>query len=343
MRVLVTGGAGYIGSHTVLELVKAGYDVTVLDNLSNSSKNSLERVVEILKKEKNDPFLRLPLLLVDLRNKDVVDNVFMNNRFDAVIHFAGLKAVGESVKEPLDYYDNNVVGTINLLNAMKKYNTKNFVFSSSATVYAQENQSPLNEEMPLSTINPYGESKLMVENILDDLSKSDSDWNIVKLRYFNPIGAHSSGQIGEDPKDTPNNLLPYVTQVAVKKLEKLSVFGGDYPTHDGTGIRDYIHVVDLAKGHVAALRKVTELPGSNAFNLGTGNGYSVLDIVNTFEQKSGVKVPYEIIERREGDLAEVFSDPSKANSVLDWRAEKSLESMLVDAWNWQKQNPEGYN
>lgn len=339
MKILVTGGMGYIGSHTIVELINAGHEVIILDNLSNSSLEVLDKVNMIVGKSKIGI---IPFIKADLRNKKKVNDIFVNHNFEGVIHFAGLKAVGESVIKPLDYYDNNVVGTMNLLEVMNENNVKNIVFSSSATVYSQENKSPLDEDMPLSTINPYGESKLMVERILDDLSLSDKAWNIVKLRYFNPIGAHESGLIGESPNGIPNNLLPYVTQVASGKLNQLNIFGNDYETLDGTGIRDYIHVVDLAKGHVAAINKITDFNGSHAINLGTGNGYSVLDIVKEFKSETGIEINYQFSKRRPGDLAAVFSDPSKARKLLNWHAEKTLANMLSDAWNWQAKNPNGY-
>jgi len=338
----VTGGAGYIGSHTVLELIRAGIDVTVVDNLSNSNIKSLERVLDILDPDRSN-CIRIPFINADVCNTEIIRNVFMNNKFDGVIHFAGLKAVGESVRDPLSYYVNNVAGTISILSAMKEFNVKNIVFSSSATVYAEENKSPLTENMSLSTTNPYGQSKLMVENILDDLANSDTSWNVIKLRYFNPIGAHETGFIGESPDGVPNNLLPYVTQVANKTLSELNIFGDDYDTHDGTGVRDYIHVVDLAKGHLCAINKINEFPGSNAINLGTGKGYSVLDIVNQFKMETGIEVPYRIAPRRPGDLASVFSDPRKAKELLGWQAELNLQDMLRDAWKWQSNNPCGYN
>jgi UDP-glucose 4-epimerase len=341
MKILITGGMGYIGSHTVVELIKAGVEVVILDNLSNSSIQVIERIKNIV-----DPDglsnINIPFIKADLRDIDKIKDAFTYYKFDGVIHFAGLKSVGESVTEPLSYYGNNVLSTINLLNIMNDFGVKNIVFSSSATVYSQENESPLNEDMALSTINPYGESKLMVERMLDDLSVSDDEWNIVKLRYFNPIGAHESGAIGESPNGIPNNLLPYVTQVANGNLDTLSIFGNDYETIDGTGVRDYIHVVDLAKGHLCAINKIKEFNGSHAINLGTGNGYSVLDIVKQFKEETGIEIAYQFTERRPGDLASVFSNPSKANNLLNWHAEKTLANMLFDAWNWQHKNPNGY-
>jgi UDP-glucose 4-epimerase len=335
MAILVTGGAGYIGSHTVVELLQNGYEVVVVDNLSNSKPEALKRVKEITGKD-------FKFYKVDLLDRDGLEQVFKENKLEAVIHFAGLKAVGESVSIPLKYYYNNITGTLILCELMQKYGVKKIVFSSSATVYGMKNKSPLTEDMPLSTTNPYGSTKLMIEQILRDVYVSDNSWSIALLRYFNPIGAHESGRIGEDPNGIPNNLMPYITQVAVGKREKLSIFGNDYDTHDGTGIRDYIHVVDLAKGHLKALEKVMKTEGVEAYNLGTGVGYSVLDVVKNFEKATGQHIPYVIVGRRPGDVAECYADPSKAERELGWKAEKTLEDMCRDSWNWQKNNPAGY-
>lgn len=335
MAVLVTGGAGYIGSHTCVALLNAGYDIVVLDNLSNSSLASLERVREISGKE-------LKFYKVDLLDRVGVNQVFSENEIDAVIHFAGLKAVGESVAIPLHYYHNNMTGTLVLCEVMEKHRVNKIVFSSSATVYGMQEKMPLSEELPLEATNPYGRTKLMIEQILRDVHVSSNDWSIALLRYFNPIGAHKSGLIGEDPSGIPNNLIPYVTQVAVGKLAELKVFGNDYPTSDGTGVRDYIHVVDLAHGHLLALEKVMETPGVNAYNLGTGNGYSVLDIISAFEKASSKAIPYSVVERRPGDVAVSYADPSKAKEELDWVAERGLDEMCADSWRWQQQNPNGY-
>jgi len=335
MAILVTGGAGYIGSHTVVELLDAGYEVVVVDNLSNSKPEALKRVKEITGKD-------FKFYKIDLLDKDKLEQVFKENKLEAVIHFAGLKAVGESVSIPLKYYYNNITGTLILCELMEKYDVKKMVFSSSATVYGMNNKSPLTEDMPLSATNPYGRTKLMIEQILGDVFVADNSWSIALLRYFNPIGAHESGRIGEDPNGIPNNLMPYITQVAVGKREKLRVYGNDYDTHDGTGVRDYIHVVDLARGHLKALEKVMETKGVEAYNLGTGVGYSVLDVVNNFEKATGQKVPYEIVGRRPGDVAVCYADPSKAEKMLGWKAEKTLEDMCRDSWNWQKNNPAGY-
>ena len=335
MAILVTGGAGYIGSHTCVELLEAGYEVVVADNLSNSKVESLRRIQAITGKE-------LGFYQVDILDREGLGKVFEENSIEAVVHFAGLKAVGESVELPLKYYHNNIGGTIALCDVMQKYGVKRMVFSSSATVYGMNNTSPLTEDMPLSTTNPYGRTKLMIEQILRDVNAADSSWSVALLRYFNPIGAHESGMIGEDPNGIPNNLMPYITQVAVGKREKLSIFGSDYDTHDGTGVRDYIHVVDLAKGHLKALEKIMENSGVDAYNLGTGTGYSVIDVVRNFEQASGQRVPYVIADRRLGDIAECYSDPSKALSEFGWKAEKCLADMCRDSWNWQSRNPNGY-
>ncbi len=337
MSLLVTGGAGYIGSHTVVELLSAGYDLIVLDNLSNSSPKSLDRVQQITGKP-------VKLIQGDIRDRTLLEDVFDQQNIDAVVHFAGLKAVGESVQKPLMYYDNNVSGTINLCQVMQNKGVFNFVFSSSATVYGSPEKMPIAETCPTGNpTNPYGRSKLIVEQILQDLAKSDARWSIALLRYFNPIGAHVSGLIGEDPNGIPNNLLPYITQVAIGRLPKLQVFGNDYPTIDGTGIRDYIHVVDLAKGHLAALNKIQNQTGVGIWNLGTGTGYSVLEIITAFEKASGIKIPYEFSARRPGDIAKCWSDPNKAFNELSWQAKFNLEQMMVDTWRWQKQNPNGFN
>jgi len=335
MAILVTGGAGYIGSHTVVELLQNGYEVVVVDNLSNSKPEALKRVKEITGKD-------FKFYKVDLLDRDGLEQIFKEDKLEAVIHFAGLKAVGESVSIPLKYYYNNITGTLILCELMQKYGVKKIVFSSSATVYGMKNKSPLTEDMPLSTTNPYGSTKLMIEQILRDVYVSDNSWSIALLRYFNPIGAHESGRIGEDPNGIPNNLMPYITQVAVGKREKLSIFGNDYDTHDGTGVRDYIHVVDLAKGHLKALEKVMKTEGVEAYNLGTGVGYSVLDVVKNFEKATGQHIPYVIVGRRPSDVAECYADPSKAERELGWKAEKTLEDMCRDSWNWQKNNPAGY-
>lgn len=335
MTILVTGGAGYIGSHTCLELVNAGYDILVVDNLSNSHPEALRRVGALAGRN-------IPLIEADLCNGAMLDQLFSQHRIDAVIHFAGLKAVGESVTQPLRYYHNNVHGTLVLCEAMARHGVFNLVFSSSATVYGDPHSVPIREDFPLSATNPYGRSKLMVEDILRDLGVADARWNSILLRYFNPVGAHPSGQIGEDPNGIPNNLMPYISQVAVGKLAQLSVFGDDYPTPDGTGVRDYIHVVDLALGHLAALRKLADQPGVVAYNLGTGRGYSVLEMVRAFEEASGRPVPYHIAPRRAGDVASCYADPALAQQELDWRAERDVSDMARDAWNWQHQNPDGY-
>lgn len=335
MEILVTGGAGYIGSHTCVELLNAGYDVIIVDNYSNSKPEVLKRIKEITGRD-------LKFYEVDLLDKEALEEVFRANKVEAVIHFAGLKAVGESVAIPLRYYHNNITGTLILCELMQKYNVKKMVFSSSATVYGMNNVSPLTEDLPLSTTNPYGSTKLMIEQILRDLYVSDNEWNIALLRYFNPIGAHESGRIGEDPNGIPNNLMPFITQVAVGKREKLSVFGDDYDTHDGTGVRDYIHVVDLAKGHLKAVEKVMSTKGVEAYNLGTGVGYSVLDVVKNFEKATGQQIPYVVAPRRPGDIATCYADPAKALKELGWKAEKSLEDMCRDSWRWQSNNPNGY-
>jgi len=335
MNIFVTGGTGYIGSHTILELLSTGYNVVTIDNLANSKEESLKRVCKLSGKE-------CDFEKVDLLDKPGLARVFDEYDIEGVIHFAGLKAVGESVEMPLHYYQNNVAGTLNLLDVMKQNNVRNFVFSSSCTVYGDPDSLPIKEDSPLSATNPYGRSKLTIEYILKDLYRSDEKWNIILLRYFNPVGAHKSGEIGEDPTGIPNNLLPYVTQVAVGIRDKLRIFGGDYPTHDGTGVRDYIHVVDLAIGHVKAWEKLKNNPGLGIYNLGTGNGYSVLDVVKAFEEASGKKIPYEIADRRAGDIAKIYADPSKAEKELEWSAKRDLLEMCKDSWNWQSKNPEGY-
>ena len=334
--ILVTGGAGYIGSHTVLQLLEQDYSVVVLDNLANSSAESLRRVEAISGKS-------VTFVQGDIRDTAVLDGIFSEHTIYAVIHFAGLKAVGESVQQPLSYYENNVYGTLTLCKSMQKHNVKNIVFSSSATVYGDPAALPLREDMATGhPTNPYGMSKLMVENVLADLFVSDSEWNIVLLRYFNPVGAHASGSIGEDPNGIPNNLMPYISQVATGKLEKLSVFGDDYDTHDGTGVRDYIHVEDLANGHLKAIDRIALNMGLDKYNLGTGQGYSVLDMIKAFEKASGKTIPYAIAPRRGGDVAACYADPTKAATELNWHAEKGLEAMCADTWNWQSQNPQGY-
>jgi len=333
--VLVTGGAGYIGSHTNIELLEADYDVIVLDNLSNSQYTAIERVQEITGR-------KIEFIQADLRDKEATTAVFEHHDIDAVIHFAGLKAVGESVRIPIPYYQNNIGGTLNLLEAMDQTGVKNLVFSSSATVYGEPATLPITEDFPVSATNPYGRSKLIIEEMLADVRVSDSAWNIARLRYFNPVGAHESGRIGESPNDIPNNLMPYISQVAVGRLEKLSIFGNDYPTHDGTGVRDYIHVVDLARGHIKALEKLAQNPGLVTYNLGTGQGYSVLDMVRAFERASGRDIAYEITSRREGDVAACYADPGLAARELGWKAEKGIEEMCADTWRWQQQNPDGY-
>lgn len=338
MSILVTGGAGYIGSHTCVELLNAGYEITVVDNLYNSSPKSLDRVKELTGKD-------FKFYECDIRDTDGMDKIFKENKIDAVIHFAGLKAVGESCEKPLEYYDNNIGGTLKLCEVMRNNNCKNIVFSSSATVYGMNNISPLKETMKTGgTTNPYGTTKYMIEIILEDLCKADSDWNVTLLRYFNPIGAHKSGRIGENPNGIPNNLMPYITQVAIGKREFLSVYGDDYDTHDGTGVRDYIHVVDLAEGHVKAVDNILEgNKGVQVFNLGTGVGYSVLDIVKAFNKAYGKELPYKIAPRRAGDIATCYSDPTKAKEVLGWTAKRGIEEMCEDSWRWQSNNPNGFD
>ncbi|MCI6629257.1 MAG: UDP-glucose 4-epimerase GalE [Lachnospiraceae bacterium] len=336
MTILVTGGAGYIGSHTVVELQQAGYDVVVVDNLSNSSEVSLQRVEKITGKP-------VKFYKADILDREALEDIFAKESIQCCIHFAGLKAVGESVQKPWEYYYNNISGTLILLDVMRKHNVKNMIFSSSATVYGNPAFIPITEECPKGEItNPYGQTKGMLEQILTDMQKADPEWNVILLRYFNPIGAHKSGMIGENPNGVPNNLMPYITQVAVGKLKELGVFGNDYDTPDGTGVRDYIHVVDLARGHVKAIKKIEENPGLEIYNLGTGVGYSVLDIVKNFEEASGVKIPYVIKPRRAGDIATCYSDASKAKRELGWEAEYGIKEMCEDSWRWQKQNPNGY-
>ena len=334
--ILVTGGAGYIGSHTCVELLNAGYDVVVVDNLCNSCRESLNRVEEITGK-------KLTFYEVDLLDEPALDSVFQNEKIDAVIHFAGLKAVGESVHKPLEYYNNNITGTLILCDEMRKHGVKNIVFSSSATVYGDPAQIPITEKCPKGEItNPYGRTKGMLEQILTDLHTADPEWNVMLLRYFNPIGAHESGLIGEDPKGIPNNLVPYIAQVAIGKLDHLNVFGNDYDTPDGTGVRDYIHVVDLAKGHVKAMKKLEAKEGVSIYNLGTGVGYSVLDVLHAYEKACGKTLKYEIQPRRDGDIATCYSDCTKAKEELGWVAEKGIEEMCADSWRWQSMNPNGY-
>ena len=335
MRILVTGGAGYIGSHTCVELLEAGYGVVVLDNLANSSAESVSRVQDITGK-------KVVFHKVDLLDRQAVAAVFDEEPIDAVIHFAGLKAVGESVEMPLNYYHNNVSGTLVLMEVMKEYGVKNFVFSSSACVYGDPQTVPITEEFPLQPTNPYGQTKVMIEQILKDLHVADPSLNIVLLRYFNPVGAHSSGRIGEDPLGIPNNLVPYIAQVAGSKLDELSVYGNDYPTDDGTGVRDYIHVMDLASGHVKALEKLADKPGVVIYNLGTGRGNSVLEMVRAFEKASGKKVHYKIVGRRPGDIACCYADPTKAERELSWKAARDIDEMCSDTWRWQSGNPNGY-
>ncbi len=337
MSILVTGGAGYIGSHTCVELLHAGYEVVVVDNLYNASRESLKRVEEITGKS-------LTFYEADILDRDTMNEIFDREDIDSVIHFAGLKAVGESVAKPLEYYYNNITGTLVLCDVMRRHGVKNIVFSSSATVYGDPAFVPITEECPKGKItNPYGQTKSMLEQILTDLNVADPEWKVILLRYFNPIGAHESGRIGEDPKGIPNNLVPYIAQVAVGKLERLNVFGDDYDTPDGTGVRDYIHVVDLAKGHVKAIEKMKESGGVQIYNLGTGRGYSVLEVLHAYEKACGKTLPYVIKPRRPGDIATCYADPAKAERELGWKAEKGIEEMCADSWRWQKNNPDGYN
>ena len=336
MAVLVSGGMGYIGSHTTVELLNSGYDVVIADDLSNSKELVKDRIEKIT--GKTTKFYK-----VDLTNEEEAEKVFLENDIDSVIHFAAFKAVGESVEKPLEYYYNNITSALVMLRLMRKYNCKNFVFSSSATVYGDAKIVPITEDSPLSATNPYGRTKLMIEDMLRDIAKADPTLNVAILRYFNPVGAHKSGTIGEDPNGIPNNLMPYITKVAVGELKQLRVFGNDYPTHDGTGVRDYIHVVDLAQGHVKALEKLKTNPGLVTYNLGTGNGYSVLDVVKAFAEASGREIPYEIVDRRPGDIATCYADPKLANEELGWTAKRGIKEMCEDSWRWQSNNPKGYN
>lgn len=337
MNILVTGGAGYIGSHTIIELYKAGHHAIVVDNLSNSNPEGLRRVAEII------GVAGIPFYELDIRDRQGLEKVFTNHHFDACIHFAGLKAVGESVVKPWEYYDNNISGTLVLLDVMRQFGCKNIIFSSSATVYGDPAEIPITENCPKGQCtNPYGWTKSILEQVLMDIQKADPEWNIVLLRYFNPVGAHPSGRIGESPNGTPNNLMPYITQVAIGKRKELGVFGNDYPTHDGTGVRDYIHVCDLAAGHVAALKALNCKCGLSIYNMGTGLGYSVLDVVRAFIKVNGVDVPYIIKPRRAGDVALCFCNPDKAKVELGWEAKYGIDDMVRDSWNWQRQNPKGY-
>lgn len=336
MRILVTGGAGFIGSHTVVELQQAGYDVVALDNLCNSSRKSLERAEAVTGR-------KIPFYKADILDREAIEAIFSAEQIDAVIHFAGLKAVGESVQKPWEYYENNIAGTLTLVDVMRKHDVKNIIFSSSATVYGSPAFVPITEECPKGQCtNPYGWTKSMLEQILSDIQKADSKWNVILLRYFNPIGAHQSGTMGENPNGIPNNLMPYITQVAIGKLKELGIFGDDYDTHDGTGVRDYIHVMDLAAGHVKALKKIQENAGLKIYNLGTGVGYSVLDIVKNFQEAAGVKIPYVIKPRRPGDVAVCYADASLAKKELGWEARYGIREMCADSWRWQKNNPNGY-
>lgn len=335
MKILVTGGAGYIGSHTCVELLEAGYEIVVVDNLVNSNKEALKRVKEITGKD-------LKFYEIDLVDKEPLTKVFRENHIDAVIHFAGLKAVGESVEIPLKYYQNNILSTLVLCDVMQSFNVRNLVFSSSATVYGNPNSVPITEDFQLSCTNPYGRTKLFIEDILRDLYVANRNFNIAILRYFNPVGAHCSGKIGEDPNGIPNNLVPYISQVAIGKLKELRVFGSDYPTTDGTGVRDFIHVVDLAQGHIKALEQLECNPGVVTYNLGTGKGYSVLEIIAAFEKASGKEIPYKLVERRQGDIAKCYADPTKAERELGFKAKKTIEDMCADSWRWQYNNPNGY-
>lgn len=336
MKILVTGGAGFIGTHTLIELDTAGHEMVVVDNLINSNRESLRRVSQIIGKE-------VPFYQTDIRDRNGLNKVFEEHSFDCCIHFAGLKAVGESVQKPLEYYENNMSGTFTLLDVMRNHGCKNIIFSSSATVYGNPAIIPITEECPKGhCTNPYGQTKSMLEEVLTDVQKADPEWNVVLLRYFNPIGAHPSGLIGENPNGIPNNLMPYITQVAIGQRERLGVFGDDYDTPDGTGVRDYIHVVDLAKGHVCALKAIERKCGLAIYNLGTGHGYSVLDVVKAFEKVNSVSVPYTIMPRRAGDIATCYSAPDKAAEELGWKAQYGIEEMCRDSWNWQKKNPNGF-
>lgn len=336
MKILVTGGAGFIASHTNVELLNAGYDVVVIDNLINSSKRSIERVEELTGK-------KITFYEEDLLNEKALDEIFAKENIDSVIHFAALKAVGESCEIPLRYFDNNLTGTLNLLKVMEKYGVRSLVFSSSATVYGKPASVPIKEDFPLSVSNPYGRTKLIIEDMLRDIYKADDEWDIALLRYFNPIGAHESGRIGENPNGVPNNLLPYIAKVAAGQLECVNVFGDDYDTPDGTGVRDYIHIMDLAAGHIKALEKLSEHPGLVTYNLGTGVGYSVLDIIKSFEKACGKKIPYKITSRRPGDIDMCYADPAKAKAELGWEALRDIDKMCEDAWRWQVKNPNGYD
>ena len=336
MSVLVTGGAGYIGSHTTIELIEAGHEVIIVDDFSNSNPVVIERIEELSGK-------KVKFYEIDITDKEKLEAVFKENKIDSVIHFAAYKAVGESVEKPLEYYINNLTSTLVVLDLMREYGVKKFVFSSSATVYGDPVKNPILEDFDLSVTNPYGRTKLMIEDMLRDICKADKSLDVVILRYFNPVGAHKSGRIGEEPNGIPNNLMPYITKVAIGSLKELNVFGDDYPTHDGTGVRDYIHVVDLARGHVKALDKLSENPGLVTYNLGTGNGYSVLDLVKAFSKASNREIPYKIVERRAGDIAMCYADPSKAEKELGWKAEYGIDDMCQDSWRWQSQNPNGYS
>lgn len=336
MSVLITGGTGFIGSHTIVEFLEEGYDLVVLDNFVNSKPCVINRIEKITGK-------KFKFYNADLLNYEAVDKIFSENSIDSVIHFAGLKAVGESVSQPLRYYDNNITGTLNLCRAMKKYGVKRIVFSSSATVYGAPRSVPIKEDFPLSTTNPYGQTKLVIERILSDIAFAEKDWSVSILRYFNPIGAHKSGLLGEDPKGIPNNLLPYISKVGIGELEYLSVYGNDYNTPDGTGVRDYIHVVDLARAHLSALKRAERVIGTEYYNIGTGVGYSVLDIVKAYERTTGANIPYKIVGRRPGDIAECYADPTKAAEYLGWKAEYGIEDMCRDAYRWQVRNPHGYD
>ncbi|AUI88196.1 UDP-glucose 4-epimerase GalE [Vibrio azureus] len=335
MKVLVTGGMGYIGSHTCIQMIEAGMTPVIIDNLYNSKSTVLERIEKVCGQKPT-------FIQGDIRDKALLVEIMNQHDIEAVIHFAGLKAVGESVAKPLEYYDNNVNGTLVLVDAMRAAGVKSIVFSSSATVYGDPATVPITEDFPTSATNPYGRSKLMVEECLTDFQKANPDWSITLLRYFNPVGSHPSGELGEDPQGIPNNLMPFVSQVAVGRREFLSVFGSDYPTKDGTGVRDYIHVMDLSDGHIAALNKVGQKPGLHVYNLGTGNGFSVLEMVHAFEKASGQAVPYQLVDRRPGDIAECWADPAKAAAELEWKAERTLDEMTADTWRWQSNNPQGY-
>jgi len=336
MNILVTGGTGYVGSHTTIELLNKNYNVIIVDNLSNSNEKVIDKIKEITNRH-------VKFYAIDLLNEEDLNQVFINHKIDAVMHFAGYKAVGESVKLPLKYYTNNLVSTLNLCKVMERFNVYKLIFSSSATVYGKPASFPIKEDFPTNATNPYGRSKLMIEGILSDLSNSNKNWKIVSLRYFNPVGAHESGKIGEDPNGIPNNLMPFLTQVAIGKLPELKVFGNDYPTKDGTGVRDYIHVVDLAKGHIKALEKIDALDNYEVFNLGTGRGYSVLEVIEAFQKATGMQVKYKFVDRRPGDIPVSYADATKALKILNWKANKDIFDMCIDSWNWQQNNPNGYN